>query len=66
MYTFHAALCSHSDDRRNRRSHQKWTKQRGQEEWTSEDIVDGEGPWTQAGEYRRPREQMEAAREERP
>jgi hypothetical protein len=26
----------------------------GQEEWTWEEILDGTGPWTQAGEDRRP------------
>jgi hypothetical protein len=67
MNTFHAELCSTPfDESRYRRPHQKWTKQRGQDKWTWEEILDGEGPWTRAGEYRHPREQMVAAREERP
>ena len=66
MNTFHAALWSTPfDESRYRRPHQKRTKQHGQDEWTWEEILDGKGPWTRAGEYRRPREQMEAARAER-
>ena len=68
MNTFHAALWStlpSTDDERYRTPHQRRTKQRGQEDWTWEEILEGEGPWTRAGEYRRPREQMEAARAER-
>jgi hypothetical protein len=45
---------------RDRRSHQKWTKQRVQEE----EILDGKGPWTLAGEYCRPKEEIEAAKAE--
>ena len=33
--------------------------------WTWEEILDGAGPWTQPGEYRRPKEELEAAKVER-
>ena len=33
--------------------------------WTWEEILDGKGPWAQPGEYRRPKEKLEAARAER-
>jgi head-tail adaptor len=67
MNTYHAALwsTSPSNDERYRISHQKRTKQRGQDGWTWEEILDVKGPWTQIGEYRRPREEIEAAKEER-
>ena len=56
---------------RDRTSHHKRTKQRGKEEqcvrdsWTCEEVLDGKGPWRQAGEFRRPKEEMEAAKAER-
>ena len=65
MYAYHAALWSDSYDDRDRRTHQKWTKQRVQEERTWEEILDRAGPWTQAGEYRLPKEEIEAAKAER-
>ena len=33
--------------------------------WTWEEILDGKGPWAQTGEYRRPKEELEAAKAER-
>ena len=33
--------------------------------WTWEEILDGKGPWAQPGEYRRPKEELEAAKVER-
>jgi hypothetical protein len=33
--------------------------------WTWEEILDGAGPWTQPGEYHRPKEELEAAKAER-
>jgi hypothetical protein len=69
MNTYHAAPWSPSYDRRYRRSHHKRTKQRGQEDWTWEDILDDKGSWTWeeilAGRDRLPWEQVEAARESR-
>ena len=62
---------SSSFNGRDRPSHHKRTKQRGKEEqrvqdsWTWEEILDGKGPWRQAGEYRRPKEELEAAKAER-
>ena len=54
-----------SDERRDRTTHHKNTKQRGQEEWTWEDILNGKGSWTWeeilAGRDRLPWEQTEAA-----
>ena len=50
---------------RDRRSHQQRNKQRIKEEWTWEEILDGAGPWTQAGEYCHPKEAIEAAKVER-
>ena len=35
------------------------------EKWTWEDELDGKGPWAQPGEYRRPKEELEAAKAER-
>ena len=56
------------NDVRDRISHHKKTKQRafmGKRSWTWEEILDGKGPWRQAGEYRRPKEEIEAVRAER-
>jgi hypothetical protein len=71
MNNFHAALWSHSNDDHYRITHQPRTKQRGidQEQkvldsWTWEEILDGKGPWAQAGEYRRPKAELEAAKAE--
>ena len=69
MNTYHAALWSMpSDERRDRTTHHKKTKQRGQEEWTWEDILNGKGSWMWedilAGRDRLPWEQTEAARRE--
>ena len=62
-------------DDRDRITHQQWTKQRGngqqqqrqrtQDSWTWEEILDGEGPWAQPGEYCRPKAELEAAKAER-
>ena len=47
MYAHHAALWStSSSDDRDRTSNHKRTKQRGKEDWTWEDILDGKGSWT--------------------
>ena len=63
MDTYHAAFWSDlsysSSDEEDcyRTTHQKRTKQRGNREqrvldsWTCEEILDGKGPWAQAGEY---------------
>ena len=69
MNTYHAAPWSSSpspDDGRYRTTHHQRTKQRGKmDSWTWEEILDGRGPWAQLGEYRRPKEELEAARAER-
>ena len=64
MSNQHAALWSPLYDSRYRTTHHQRTKQRDQE-WTWEDILDGKGPGSQAGEYCRPREEIEAAKAER-
>ena len=74
----HAAFWSSSpspEESRNRITHHNRTKRRGdrqrqqeqrnQDFWTWEEILDGKGPWAQPGEYRRPKEELEAAKEER-
>ena len=40
-------------------------RQSKQDSWTWEEILDGKGPWTQPGEYRRPKAELEAAKAER-
>ncbi|XP_055754646.1 uncharacterized protein LOC129833841 isoform X4 [Salvelinus fontinalis] len=35
------------------------------EKWTWEDDLDGKGHWAEPGEYRRPKEELEAAKAER-
>ena len=71
MSTQHAAPWSTPCNSHYRTTHHKKTKQCGMEEqrvmdsWTWEMILDGKGPWRQAGEYRRPPEEMEAAKAER-
>ena len=78
MNTYHAAhrfdpsySSPEEEENRYRTTHQKRTKQRGNKEqrvlesWTWEEILDGKGPWRQAGEYRRPKEELEAAKAER-
>ena len=56
---------------RYRITHHNRTKQCGNQEqrvldsWTWEEILDGRGPWAQAGEYRHPREFLYAALAER-
>ncbi|XP_064789069.1 uncharacterized protein LOC135511508 [Oncorhynchus masou masou] len=56
-------------DSRYRITHQQWTKQQeeqhNQDYWTWEEILDGDGPWTQPGEYRHPKAELEAAKGER-
>ena len=58
MNTYHAAPWSSApspDDNHYRTTHQKRTKQHGNKEqrvldsWTWEEILDGKGPWAQAG-----------------
>uniref|UniRef100_A0A8K9UVX3 Pyrin domain-containing protein n=1 Tax=Oncorhynchus mykiss TaxID=8022 RepID=A0A8K9UVX3_ONCMY len=59
------------DENPYRNTHHQRTKQRGDERqrylenWTWEEILDGKGPWAQAGEYRRPEAELEAAKAER-
>ena len=60
------------DENRYRITHHQRTKQRGngqqqrsQDTWTWEEILNGKGPWAQAGEYRRPKAELEAAKAER-
>ncbi|XP_055727839.1 uncharacterized protein LOC129816895 isoform X1 [Salvelinus fontinalis] len=76
MNTYPAAFWSDDssssfDECRDRTTHHKRTKQRGNREqcgmdsWAWEEILDGKGPWAQPGEYRRPKEELEAARAER-
>ena len=74
MNTYHPAPWSSSlspDDIRYRNTHHQRTKQRGDERqrywenWTWEEILDGKGPWAQAGKYRRPKAELEAAKAER-
>ena len=71
--TYNAALLSSpsSTNGRYRTTHHQRTKQHGKEEqryldkWTREEILEGKGPWVQAGEYRHPQEELEAANAER-
>ena len=73
MNTYHAALWSPHYDDRDRITNQQWTKQRGngqqrqrtQDSWTWEEILDGEGPWAQPGEYCHPKAEREAVKAER-
>uniref|UniRef100_A0A8K9UXU6 Uncharacterized protein n=1 Tax=Oncorhynchus mykiss TaxID=8022 RepID=A0A8K9UXU6_ONCMY len=76
MDTYHAAPWSSPSstiDDRYRITHHQRTKQRGngqqqqrsQDSRTWEEILDGKGPWAQAGEYRRPKAELEAAKAER-
>ena len=75
MHSHDAALWSPHYDDRDRITHLQWTKQRGngqqqqrqrkQDSWTWEEILDGEGPWAQPGEYRRPKAELEAVKAER-
>ena len=71
MYSSHAAPWSHPFNERDRMTHQTRTRQREKDEqrlmgkWTWEEILDGAGPWTQPGEYYRPKEELEAAKAER-
>ena len=73
MDTYHAAFwsdpsysSSDEDEDHYRTTHHQRTKQRGKEEqrvrdsWTWEEILDGTGPWSQAGEYSLPKAEMEA------
>ena len=71
MFHVPAAVWSHHYDEYDRTTHQQRTKQRRKEQqrylesWTWEEILDGAGPWHQAGEYQRPKEELEAAKAER-
>ena len=49
---------------RTQRRDERQQEQR-EEYWTWEDELDGKGPWAQPGEYRRPKEELEAAKAER-
>ena len=76
MNTYYAAPWSSSpspDDKRYRTTHQERTKQRGNgqqqrpelhDSWTWEEILDDKVPWAQAGEYRRPKAELEAVKAE--
>jgi hypothetical protein len=61
----HATSWSTTSDVRYRRSLHKKTKQCFLEEWKWEEILEGKGPWAQAGEYCRSKEEMEAAKAKR-
>ena len=68
MIKYHAALWSSSpspNDNHYRTTHHQRTKQRGREDWTWEDILDGKGSYTWeeilAGRDCLPWEQVEAA-----
>ena len=70
MINIPAAFWSTPYDARDRTTHQRRTKQRRKEQQrrhtesgTWEHIADEAGPWHQAGEYRRPKEELEAAKE---
>jgi hypothetical protein len=76
--TYHAAYWSDpsyssldEEEIRYSNTYQPRTKQCGIEQqrpldsWTWEEILNGKEPWAQAGEYRRPKEELEAARAER-
>ena len=71
MYSHHSAPWSPPCNERDRITHQTRTKQCEKEEqrlmgrWNWEEILDGAGPWTQPGEYHRPKEEIEAAKAER-
>uniref|UniRef100_A0A8C7NUQ8 protein-tyrosine-phosphatase n=1 Tax=Oncorhynchus mykiss TaxID=8022 RepID=A0A8C7NUQ8_ONCMY len=43
----------------------QWERLHHLEKWTWEEELDGKGPWAQPGEYRRPKEELEAAKAER-
>ncbi|KAM9503999.1 uncharacterized protein ACWYII_000997 [Salvelinus alpinus] len=47
------------------KQHGNGQQQRSQDSWTWEEILDSKGPWAQAGEYRRPKAELEAAKAER-
>jgi hypothetical protein len=73
----HAAFLSSplTEENRNRITHHNRTKRRGDRQreqeqrnpdfWTWEEILDGKGLWAQPGEYRRPKEELEAAKAQR-
>ena len=78
MNTYHVAhwsdpsySWSEEEEYHYRTTHHQRTKQRGNKEervldsWTWEEILDSKGPWAQAGEYHRPKEELEAAKAER-
>ena len=66
---------SFTDNSRDRITHHQRTKQQRKEQtefeldwrekWTWEEVLDGAGPWHQAGDYRRPQWEIEAAKAER-
>ena len=70
-------MLPHSEEEeecRYRNTHQQRTKQWGkgqqqrqrtQDSWTWEEILDGKGPWAQPGEYRCLKAELEAAKAER-
>ena len=74
LNTYHAAYwsddsyssSSDEEESRYRTTHHQRTKQCGRmDSWTWEEILDGKGQWAQPGEYRRPKEELEAAIAER-
>jgi hypothetical protein len=56
---------THQPRTKRRGNRQQQERQRYLERWTWEEILDGKGPWTQPGEYRRPKAELEAAKAER-
>ena len=56
---------THHNRTKRRGDRQRQEEQRSQDFWTWEEILDGKGPWAQPGEYRRPKEELEAAKAER-
>ena len=53
------------ESKRNREEQLQWERLHHLEIWTWEEELDGKGPWAQPGEYRRPKEEIEAAKAER-
>ena len=43
----------------------QWERLHHLENWTWKEELDRKGPWAQPGEYRRPKEELEAAKAER-
>ena len=70
-------MCTENNSRRRRRRKRRRREEaeeggecgeggrEGEEFWTWEEILDGKGPWAQPGQYRRPKEELEAVKAER-